>query len=132
MKLVRDSLVLLVEDDLPLRKLVADCLNRRGFAVFAASCGAEALKLVDSAPLGLFGNLITDIRLPGVDGLEMISQFLNQKVHFGRVVVTSMWIDEEWERLQKLMRRFEDCGGGRRLQWLRKPYGPVDIFDVLK
>lgn len=123
--------MLLVEDDAILRRLVAESLDRRGYAVFVASSGQEALKLIQSAPHGLFGNLVTDIRMPGMDGIDLIWNFLKGGVIFQKIVVTSLWIEEEQERLQKLVQQLAELRGPI-LKLIQKPYGPRDIFAVLE
>jgi two-component system response regulator MprA len=61
-------LILLVEDDLELRGLLARGLEDEGFAVAAARTGAEAMQRVQEAPPGA---LIIDIGLPDADGRDL-------------------------------------------------------------
>jgi EAL domain-containing protein (putative c-di-GMP-specific phosphodiesterase class I) len=61
------DLVLLVDDDFSVRKMHAKVLSRAGFTIAAAASGAEALGLVER---GLrVGAIVTDLHMPGIDGL---------------------------------------------------------------
>ncbi len=64
--------ILLVEDEPPVRTLVAQALERLGYRVLVSSDAAEAAALAaleSSLPL-----LVTDIRLPGQDGPSFAAQ----------------------------------------------------------
>src|SRR5262249_9494698 len=61
--------VLLVEDEAPLREALAEQLADRGYAVEQAESGEAALaRLADFA----YDVIITDLRLPGIDGSVLI------------------------------------------------------------
>ena len=61
--------VLIVEDDPGLRFTMTDALEGNGFAVTGADNGDEAIRrLLDEA----FDVVVTDLRLPGKDGMEVL------------------------------------------------------------
>jgi two-component system OmpR family response regulator len=60
--------VLIVEDDLELRGMLARGLEGEGFTVTAAGSGAEAMQRVQSSPSDA---LIIDIGLPDADGRDL-------------------------------------------------------------
>ncbi len=61
---------ILVADDEPgMREGVARALRREGFHVISAEDGAAALATLRKAPVDL---LIADLRMPGLDGLELL------------------------------------------------------------
>ena len=62
--------VLLVEDDLVLRKAIRGVLERAGYAVVDAGSGIHALQLARALPAGV-GLLVTDLDLPGMAGWEI-------------------------------------------------------------
>jgi two-component system response regulator GlrR len=63
--------VLVVDDDTDLLQLLTLRLQRAGFAVQTATGGAEALKrLADRQPQAV----ITDLRMDGLDGLELLTE----------------------------------------------------------
>jgi CheY-like chemotaxis protein len=62
-------LILVVDDESRIRKLVSGFLSRRGYRVRTAGDGQEALALLASDPPRL---LITDLNMPRLDGLALI------------------------------------------------------------
>lgn len=67
--------ILVVDDNANIRELVSSLLQREGYLVLEASGGAEALRLCTEheGPLHL---LLTDIQMPGMDGLALAAQAL--------------------------------------------------------
>jgi two-component system, cell cycle sensor histidine kinase and response regulator CckA len=65
--------VLVVEDQLQVRKLVFSILKEFGYQILEASDGEEALRLVEThaGPLHL---LLTDVIMPGIGGLELATR----------------------------------------------------------
>jgi CheY-like chemotaxis protein len=61
--------VLVVDDELGIRLLLSETLEMEGFEVSVAEDGQESL---DRMAAGDFDLVITDIRMPRVDGIEMI------------------------------------------------------------
>src|ERR1700687_5518075 len=64
--------ILLVDDDDQLRTMLSDALTRAGYQVQEASDGQQAINLYSSHPTDL---VITDLVMPGKEGLEMIVEF---------------------------------------------------------
>src|SRR5436190_3850221 len=62
--------ILVVEDRDSLRRLVERALAAEGYAVTAAADGEEALRLLGSA--ASFDLVVTDLKLPGASGLEVL------------------------------------------------------------
>ncbi len=67
--------VLVVEDELAVRRLASRVLRARGYRVLEASDGGEALRLVDrhGGPLDL---VLTDIIMPGLSGPALVERLL--------------------------------------------------------
>ena len=61
--------VVLVDDDDALRGALAELLKRAGHVVSSCPDGAAGLKAVDEADL-----LVTDLRMPGFDGLSLLRE----------------------------------------------------------
>ena len=57
--------VLVVEDDASISMLTRSVLEDEGYVVVAAASGGEALKMLDTAAVGL---ILLDMRLPDMDG----------------------------------------------------------------
>ena len=64
-------LVVLVEDDPPLRNLTARILREHGYRVRAVGTGAEMWVVLENEPADL---LVLDIMLPGTNGIELLRQ----------------------------------------------------------
>jgi two-component system response regulator AtoC len=65
--------ILLVEDEKILRISLADALKAEGYTVLTAADGAEGLTLIEE---GEFSLIITDIRLPGASGMDILRKSL--------------------------------------------------------
>jgi CheY-like chemotaxis protein len=64
--------VLVVDDDAMVLEVLAGQLRAEGCAVTAAASGAEALRLLDEGTA--VDVLVTDLSMPGMDGVTLISQ----------------------------------------------------------
>ena len=77
--------LLLVEDEVALREATAERLEEQGYLVAQAGSGEEALdRLSDFA----FDVVITDLRLPGIDGTAVIETTLERYPDIVGVIVT--------------------------------------------
>src|SRR5437762_5356972 len=77
--------LLIVEDEAPLRTAIAEQLADRGYRVEQADSGETALqKLADFA----FDVIVTDLRLPGIDGTAVIEAAVERYPHIIAIVVT--------------------------------------------
>jgi DNA-binding NtrC family response regulator len=61
--------ILLVDDDAGVRFALIEVLRDRGYRVISASSGAQALTLLDGVDV-----VVTDLAMPGMDGLELVSR----------------------------------------------------------
>jgi DNA-binding NtrC family response regulator len=77
--------LLIVEDEAPLREAIAEQLSDRGYRVEQAESGEVAIaKLADFA----FDIIITDLRLPGMDGSAVVEAAVERYPHIIAIVVT--------------------------------------------
>ena len=77
--------LLYVEDEAALREVVAERLAERGYEVVQASNGEEALeRLAEFA----FDIVVTDLRLPGIDGARVIEQAVARYPDIIGIIVT--------------------------------------------
>lgn len=60
--------VLVVDDETPVREMIAEALTRQGARVEAVSSGAEALDVLSRDPVDV---VIMDVRMPGMPGTEL-------------------------------------------------------------
>jgi putative nucleotidyltransferase with HDIG domain len=66
-----DTSVLVVDDEAPIRELVATSLSMHGYSCRLASDAQEALNLLAEQESAL---LITDVRMPGLSGLDLLER----------------------------------------------------------
>jgi two-component system, NtrC family, response regulator AtoC len=77
--------LLLVEDEAPLREAIAEQLTDSGYHVEQAGTGEDAIeRLADFA----FDIIVTDLRLPGVDGSAVVEAAVERYPHIIAIVVT--------------------------------------------
>ena len=114
--------VLLVEDEVAIREGIRDIISwaELGFHFSGeAKNGVEALELVNRLKPDL---MITDIRMPLMDGLELIEK-VRQENHEIKIVVLSGF--DEFSYAQKTLRL-------EVRDYLLKPVSPSEITELLK
>jgi DNA-binding NtrC family response regulator len=76
--------ILVVEDEEKLRRVIGLHLSSAGYQVKAAGSAEEAVKLAADADL-----ILTDLKLPGMDGLALLEQIRSQNVHAPVIVMSA-------------------------------------------
>lgn len=64
--------ILIVDDELVAREMIQEMLEREGYQAITAGSGEEALAMADGEDFDL---LLADIKMPQMDGLELIQRF---------------------------------------------------------
>ncbi len=81
--------VLIVEDDSEMRALITEQLRRSGFEVVPAEDGLEAIDCLrhslSSGTGGGFDVVVADIRMPGLNGLELLADL--RRTHWDPPVI---------------------------------------------
>jgi two-component system, OmpR family, response regulator len=80
--------ILVVEDDRIVRRLMSGLLRSEGYDVLEAIDGLDAIKVSNNYP-GFIDLLITDIRMPNMDGHELSRSIRKQRPDIPIVVVSS-------------------------------------------
>lgn len=78
--------LLLVEDKAELRQMLKVALEKGGFAVQEAADGTEASRMIQSQP---FTVVLTDLKLPGCSGLELLKKVQEIDAGIPVVVITA-------------------------------------------
>jgi DNA-binding response OmpR family regulator len=86
--------VLLVDDDRALRKLLRAYLEQESIAVLEAGSGEEALAAISRASPSL---VLLDVRLPGIDGFEVLRRLEASGETIPVILVTSL--EDELDQL---------------------------------
>ncbi len=76
--------ILVVEDEEKLRRVIQLQLQSAGFEVLQAGTAEEGLKLAEQADL-----VLTDLKLPGMDGRELLESLRRQHLHTPVIVMTA-------------------------------------------
>ena len=78
--------ILIVEDEAKMRRLLELNLGEDGFATFSAEDAETGLKLLRQNPIDL---VLTDLKLPGMNGLEFLQAVKRQNAALPVVVMTA-------------------------------------------
>lgn len=73
-----EGVVLLVEDEAPVRAFAARALRLRGYTVLEAACGEDALELSKDAQMQI-DLFVTDVIMPGLDGPTWVREALQSR-----------------------------------------------------
>lgn len=110
--------ILIVEDDKPIRNFICASLSTQGYRYLEAASGNEALSLFTSYKPDL---IILDLGLPDMDGLEIIST-IRQWSQTPIIVVSAR--GQEREKVNALDRGADD--------YLTKPFGMAELLARLR
>src|SRR5262249_6505733 len=78
--------VLVVDDNARARQSIVDVLKAAGHEVVSSASAIEALKIVEKNP---FDVIVTDLQMPGMDGLAFIRTLSERKVESQIVMITA-------------------------------------------
>ncbi|HTZ11435.1 MAG TPA: response regulator [Candidatus Margulisiibacteriota bacterium] len=84
--------LLIVDDEEGIRRVLREFFKRKGFDVFEAGSGEEALQLIRSTKVSV---VLLDMRMPGMDGLETLRKILEINPKLGVVMATAEQDDEK-------------------------------------
>ena len=94
-----DGVVLLVEDEAPVRAFASRALRLRGFTVLEADCAESALTMLSDPDLEV-DLFLTDVIMPGKDGPTWVREALNERPDT-KVVFVSGYAEEAFGEDQK-------------------------------
>jgi two-component system NtrC family response regulator len=83
---VAERLILVVDDEEPQRRLLAGFLKKKGYAVETAADADEAMRVVSSRTVDL---VLTDLRMPGRTGVELVDAVRGANPEIPVVVTTA-------------------------------------------
>jgi len=83
--------ILVVEDDAEMRSLLKDFFEEDGFEIDSVSNGSEAFRRIAREPFDL---IITDIRMPGLTGLDILPGIKKLQPEVSIIVVTAFGSEE--------------------------------------
>ena len=110
--------ILIVDDDLEIRRLLADYLARNGFAALAARDGREMWQMLERHVVDL---VVLDLMLPDTDGLTLCRD-LRAKGNLPVLMLTAR--GEETDRIVGIEMGADD--------YLVKPFNPRELLARIK
>ena len=85
---VRDSArgILVVDDDESLREFLEILLVKEGYRVYPAESGEKALEILENSSISM---VISDIRMPGMDGVSLLKAIKTRRPDLPVVLITA-------------------------------------------
>ncbi|MBA7651880.1 Transcriptional regulatory protein ZraR [subsurface metagenome] len=77
--------ILVVDDDIGVRTIFSSFLKKEGYRVTAVKDGSEAIKAIDE---GSFALALVDLRMPWLDGIEVLESIKNRKPQIPVIIYT--------------------------------------------
>ena len=116
--------ILIVDDDSGFLNGLKVTLVSNGYQVVAARDGYEALKIVQAAlrgpePIEL---MITDLRMPGLDGVKLIRSVRELNHGIRTVLITAYGNDTVRSKIRDL----GNCG------YIEKPFAPEALVQMIE
>lgn len=106
--------VLVVDDSGIVRRQVINALGKTGLRVVEANDGQQALEVIETQTISL---LITDINMPRMSGVELLTTLTERGLKVPTIVLTS-------ESEVATLREARAAGA---LAWITKPFDPESL-----
>nr|MBI3612538.1 sigma-54-dependent Fis family transcriptional regulator [Nitrospirota bacterium] len=90
--------IVIVDDESAVRETLRDFLVEEGYQVTAVADGQAAVQAVRDEPIKI---MLTDLRLPGMDGLEVLEQVLQLNAQIACIVMTGYGTIEQAVKAMK-------------------------------
>jgi two-component system, cell cycle sensor histidine kinase and response regulator CckA len=125
--------ILLVEDEELVRSLAKRVLERKGYQVFLAQCGASALELFPTLT-GRVDLVVTDVVMPGMGGRELAERLRDQQPDLRVLFMSGYTADEilrqgiEAEAVHFIQKPFAPDGLARKVsEVLLEPVAEAEV-----
>ncbi len=79
------QVILIVDDEEGLREGLGKLLEDEGYVVLSAETGEQALEILQQSHIDL---VLTDIRMPGMDGIELLKKIRERHGDLGVIILT--------------------------------------------
>ncbi len=118
MGMLKTIRILVVDDEQSVRKVLSQVLRDDGFTVTEAADGEEAIAAFEEKPFHL---VITDIVMPGVDGIELLEKIKKRNPETQVIIITShASMDTAIQALR--------CGA---YDYLFKPFEDINLISAV-
>lgn len=115
------GVVLLVEDEAPVRRFASRALENKGYTVLQAESAEEALDVVSNRE-GVIDLVITDVVMPGMDGPTLVTHARKARPGL-RVIFISGYAEEVFEN---------NLDPTMRYSFLPKPFSLKELASRVK
>jgi CheY-like chemotaxis protein len=110
--------ILLVQEDLPARKLLSEALHEQGYGVLEAHSGSDALH-VSETQSGRIDLVLADCTMPGISGLELVDQLRRTRPDLAVVMLSDSTEETALSHI-------------RGLPFVQKPFDPSAIAETIE
>ncbi len=110
--------VLIVEDEVTVRRLAAHILRKLGYNVLEAEDAGKAREVVNLHNTGKIDLLLADVVLPNSEGGKQLADWLEERHEETKVLFTSGYVEESV---------FKHHGLEPGVAFLQKPFTPADL-----
>jgi DNA-binding NtrC family response regulator len=111
--------ILVVDDEQSQRLILSGYLKQKGYNIFEASSGAEALKITDS---NLIDIVLSDFRMPDMNGIELLMKLKDKNPEIAVVIITAFGTIENAVKAMK----------EGAFDYLTKPVNLDDLEFIIK
>jgi len=111
--------ILVVDDELSMREFLKILLEKEGYRVVTAAEGKSALALAEQHAFDL---VISDIRMPGMSGLELLAQLKQLKTEIGVIMITAFASPDDAVAAMK----------NGAFDYITKPFNVDEIKSVIR
>jgi len=116
-----DGVILLVEDEAPVRAFASRALRLRGFTVLEAESAEAALSILEDEALAIDA-FVTDVVMPGMDGPSWVREALKERPGV-RVVFVSGYAEDSFGEIQTRI---------PNSVFLPKPFSLTDLTETVQ
>lgn len=111
--------VLVVDDDYHMRLALKESLTKAGYAVSVAEDGMEAVEVVKNR---YFDVMITDVKMPRLNGMELLSQVREMSPLLPIILITG------YGTIQDAVRVIKEGA----FDYIQKPFNTETLYSVVK
>ena len=112
--------VLVVDDDSAIRRVVRTVLEADNFEVVEAADGPAALLLLDAINARGPEAVVLDIMMPGIDGIEVC-----RRIDHERVKVVMLSVRDDADTKERAAKAGADA-------YLTKPFSAIELLDAVE
>jgi len=115
--------ILVVDDSQSVRAVIGTTLKMGGYNVITAEDGKEAFELLKDGAETEINLIISDINMPGMDGVTLIKEIKKLPGHVSTPICV-LTTESEQSKLEEELKGLKDA-------WITKPVQPAHVLNVV-